>query len=305
MSYIKAKKILLTWANGMLWSDFIKHFATTFEIIPLDRDNGDITNKASMEELIKNTMPDIIINFAAYTNVEEAEDIWKKINFEVNTLWIYTLAKLSAKYAIDLITISTDYVFDGSKKEWYQEDDICNPINSYGMAKYLWEQLATQENPKSIIIRTSRLYGWGKEYIERRDNKGDIELIPRYKNFVNTIINLWTNRDEVKVVNDQFGAPTYTIDLCEAIEKVINNREEYRWKKMHFCNQTKNSGISWFEFAEEICKVAGITTKLTPCSSQEFATKAPRPQCSKLLNGSNIQLKDWKIWLQEYITTLS
>jgi dTDP-4-dehydrorhamnose reductase len=227
------------------------------------------------------------------------------MNFDVNSLWVHNLAKLSAEHTIDFITISTDYVFDGSKKEWYTEDDVCNPINSYGMAKYLWEQLAQQENPDSIIIRTSRLYWWGKEYIERRDDKGDVELIPRYKNFVNTIINLWTNRDEVKVVNDQFGAPTYTIDLCEAIAKIIDNIEDYKWKILHFCNQTKDGGISWFEFAEEICKVAGISTKLTPCSSQEFVTKAPRPQCSKLINWSDMHLRSWEEWLHEYLTTLS
>lgn len=272
----------------MLGTDFIKHFGKTFEILALDRNNGDINNRTSMEELIKKTTPDIIVNFAAYTNVEAAEDTWRKMNFDVNSLWVHNLAKLSAKHAIDLITISTDYVFDGSKKEWYTENDVCNPINSYGMAKYLWEQLAQQENPDSIIIRTSRLYGWGKEY----------------KNFVNTIINLWTNRDEIKVVNDQFGAPTYTIDLCKAIANIINNRETYKWKILHFCNQTKDGGISWFEFAEEICKVAEIPTKLTPCSSKEFVTKAPRPQCSKLINWSDIHLRDWKEWLHEYLATL-
>ncbi len=283
------KKILLTWANGMLGTDFIKHFGKTFEILALDKNNGDITNSTSMEALIKSKMPDIIVNFAAYTNVEDAEDIEKKTNFDVNTLWVYNLAKLSAKYDIDFITISTDYVFDGSKKEWYIENDVCNPINSYGTAKYLWEQLARQENPNSIIIRTSRLYGWGKEF----------------KNFVNTILNLWENRDEIKVVNDQFGSPTYTIDLCEAIEKIINNIENYKWKILHFCNYTKENGISWFEFAEEIFRVAEIKTRLTPCSSQEFVTKAPRPQCSKLANWSNIHLRDWKEGLDEYFATLS
>lgn len=299
------KKILLTWANGMLWTNFIKYFSDKFEILPLDRNNGDIINKESMTELIKKNMPDVIVNFAAYTNVESAEDIGKKDNFDINTLWVYNLAKISAKYNIDFITISTDYVFDGTKKEWYKEDDICNPINSYGMAKYLGEKLAKQENPDTVIIRTSWLYGWGKESIERTNNNGDVEIIPRYKNFVNTIINLWINKDEVKVVNDQFGAPTYTVDLSEAIVKVINDREEYKGKILHFCNETKTGGISWFEFAEEICKVAEIKTRLTPCSSEEFITKAPRPQCSKLVNWSNIHLRDWKEWVKEYIRTLS
>lgn len=299
------KKILLTWANGMLGTDFIKHFWNIFEILALDRDNGDITDIKSMNEFIKKNMPDVIVNLAAYTNVEDAEDIWKKANFDVNALWVYTLAKLSAKYHIDLISISTDYVFDGTKKQWYTENDKTNPINSYGMAKYLWENLAKQENPDSIIIRTSWLYWWGKEFIERRNNKGNVELIPRYNNFVNTMLNLSTKRNELKVVNDQLGSPTSTIDLSEAIVKVINDIEHYKWKILHFCNETKDGGISRFEFTEEIFKVAGIKTKLSPCSSEEFITKAKRPQCSKLINWSNIHLRDWKEGLSEYLKTLA
>lgn len=283
------KKILLTWANGMLGSDFIKLFASTFEILALDKDNGDITDIKSMDEFIRHTTPDILLNFAAYTNVEDAEDIGKKANFDVNALWVYTLAKLSAKYHIDFISISTDYVFDGTKKEWYTENDTTNPINSYGMAKYLWENLAKQENPESIIIRTSRLYGWSK----------------KFNNFVNTMLNLSTKRSELKIVNDQFGSPTYTVDLSEAIVKVINDIEHYKWKILHFCNKTKEGGISRFEFAEEIFKVAGIKTKLSPCSSEEFITKAKRPQCSKLINWSTIHLRDWKEGLSEYLKTLA
>lgn len=283
------KKILLTWAKGMLGTDFIKHFGNIFEIFALDKNNGDITDITSMDVLIKNNNPDVIINFAAYTNVEDAEDIGRKANIDVNALWVYNLAKLSAKYNIDFITISTDYVFDGIKEEWYRESDKTNPINSYGMAKYLWEKLAKQENPDSIIIRTSWLYGWW----------------PASKNFVNTMINLWTNRDEVKVVNDQFGAPTYTVDLCDAIAKIIDNVPIYRWKILHFCNQTNHTGISWFEFTQEIFKVATLKAKPIPCSSQEFITKAKRPQCSKLINWSNVQLRNWKEGLREYFKTLS
>ncbi len=282
------KKILLTWANGMLGTDFIKYFSDNFDILPLDRHKGDITNMETIDILVKEKKTDIIVNLAAYTNVEDAEDIGIKDNFETNTLWVYNLAKISAKYNIDLITISTDYVFDGTNKIWYTENDEPNPINNYGMAKYLWERLAKKENASSIIIRTSRLYGWGK----------------KFKNFVNTMINLWTNKNEVKIVNDQFWSPTYTVDLCKIIAKTIDDIEKYRWKILHTSNTTWNNGISRFEFAEEIFKVAGVRAKAIPCSSQEFSTKAKRPNTTKLVDTNNLNIRDWKEALNEYIKGL-
>ncbi len=281
------KKILLTWSNGMLGTDFIKYFGNKFDIIALDRGNGDITNMEIIESLIKNANLDLILNFAAYTDVENAENTGRKDNFDVNTLWVYNLARLSAKYNIDFVTISTDYVFDGTQERWYNESDLPHPINNYGMAKYLWEILAKQENPNSIIIRTSWLYGWWKDF----------------KNFVNTMLRLSETKMEVRVVNDQFWWPTYTVDLWKSIEEVLNNIENHRWKVLHLCNNTESNGISWFEFAEEIFKVAGIKTKATPCSSSEFATKVPRPRYSKLL-WNDVKMRNREAWLAEYIKTV-
>ena len=295
------KTILLTGAKGMLAYDFLNHFSNNFKIIPLDRDNGDITDISSIEKIIEDNEPELLLNFAAYTNVEDAEDIGVKDNFEVNALWVYNLAKISAKYDMDLITVSTDYVFDGTKKIWYSETDLPNPINSYGMAKYLWEKLAIQENPNTIIIRTSRLYGWWNEFIERHNAKGDVETIPRYKNFVNTMIKLAEIKKKVKVVNDQFWSPTYTVDLCKAIIEIIENIDMYRWKILHLCNNTTDNGISWFEFAEQIFKTIATKTQLHPCSSKEFITKAKRPEHTKLLNWSDVRLRDWKEGINEYI----
>lgn len=299
------KKILLTWAKGMLGTDFIRYVWDKFDIFAVDKENGDITDIKKMEALIKEKKSDIIVNFAAYTNVEDAEDIGIKDNFDINAIWVYNLAKISAKYDIDFITLSTDYVFDGAKKTWYNENDISNPINNYGMAKYLWENLAEYENPKSVIIRTSRLYGWWQEYIERRNSKGDIEIIPRYKNFVNTMIKLGKTKKELSVVNDQFWSPTYTKDLCKAIDTVISQIDRYRWKILHFSNETPNNGINWFEFASEIFTYAEYPIKLQPCSSGEFPSKVNRPQYSKLVNTSDIHLRNRKEALHEYIKEIS
>jgi len=278
-------KILITGWNWMLASDFKKVFKDNFQIFSFGSKELDIRNIENIENIVNKIKPEIILNFAAYTKVDDAEDIWKKINFDVNTLWTYNLAKISNKNNIDFITISTDYVFDGEKIEWYNENDLPNPINEYWMSKYLWEKLALQENKNSIIIRTSWLYGGWKNY----------------KNFVNTMLDLWKKLDKLKVVSDQYWNPTYTIDLSLAIWKVIENIWKYRWKILHFSNETEWNWITWYEFAKEIFKQAWLNVKVEPCNSKEFPTKAKRPKYSKLLNNSNIVLRNWKDGIKDYL----
>ncbi|MFA5916786.1 MAG: dTDP-4-dehydrorhamnose reductase [Candidatus Gracilibacteria bacterium] len=294
------KKILLTGANGMLASDFQKYCSKIFEIIPFDKQKLDITNISNIEKIISDIKPDIILNCAAYTQVDNAEDVGKLLNYEINTLGTYNLAKISNKYNIDYITISTDYVFDGKNQSGYNENDICNPINDYGMSKYLGEKLTLEENKNSIIVRTSWLYGGGKEF----------------KNFVNTMLRLAETKSELKIVNDQFGIPTYTVDLSLAISKVIENIEKYRGKILHFSNLSEKA-ITWFDFASQIFKlkpsplaplpkVEGKNKEINviPCSSLDFPTKAMRPMFSKLINNNDIELRDWKEGLSDYLDNL-
>ncbi|MDD5770510.1 MAG: NAD(P)-dependent oxidoreductase, partial [Candidatus Gracilibacteria bacterium] len=207
---------------------------------------------------------------------------------DINTLGVYNLAKVTNELNIDFITISTDYVFDGENENGYNENDECNPINEYGMSKYLGEKLAIDENKNSIIIRTSWLYGGGKNF----------------KNFVNTMLKLAENKNELKVVNDQFGIPTYTKDLSLAIKEVIENLENFRGQILHFSNSSSGNGITWFEFASEIFNIANVKIKVIPCSSEEFITKAKRPKFSKLINNSGINLRDWKEGLKDYLSSL-
>lgn len=282
------KKVLLTWANWMLAYDFKKYNSDKFEIFWYDKENLDITNLDNIEKVVSEIKPDIILNCAAYTQVDNAEDIWKLLNFQINTLWVYNLAKISNKYWIDYITISTDYVFDWKKATWYNEDDICNPINEYGMSKYLWEELTLSENKNSIIIRTSWLY-WG--WIQ-------------FNNFVNTMLKLAETRNELKVVNDQFWIPTYTKDLSRAIFEVIDDIEIHKWKILHFSNSCQDNWISWFDFAGEIFKLKWKQMELVPCSSTEFVTKATRPEFSILSNNSGVRLRDWREGLWDYLSNL-
>ena len=282
------KKILITGWNWMLAHDFNELFSSRHEISSLDSKQLNITNLKEIKNKINEIKPDIVLNCAAYTAVDDAEDIWMKINYDVNALWIYNLAKITNYNNIDLITISTDYIFSGKNKNWYNENEIINPINQYWMAKYLWEKLSQEENKNTIIIRTSWLYWWWKEY----------------KNFVNTMINLWNKLDSLKVINDQFWNPTNCKDLSIAISEIIEKIWEYRWKKLHFSNSTENNGVTWYDFAKEIFKQEKIDIALNACDSSEFPTKAKRPNFSKLINNSNITLRDWRKGLRDYLDNL-
>jgi len=271
----------------MLASDFIKYCNDDFEIIWYDRESLDITNIENIKKTISEIKPDIVLNCAAYTNVDDAEDIWKKPNFDINTIWVYNLAKITTKYNIDFITISTDYVFDGENQNWYNENDKCNPINEYWMSKYLWEKLATEENKNTIFVRTSWLYGWWKEF----------------KNFVNTMLKLAETRNELKIVNNQFGLPTYTKDLSIAIKEIIENIWNNRWKIFHFSNSWEIA-ITWFDFTSKIFKLSWKNINLISCSSDEFITKAKRPKYSMMRNNSEVKLRDRNKWLSDYLNNL-
>lgn len=281
------KKVLVTGANGMLAHDFIKYASEKFEIIWCDRLSLNITDIENVEKVLSDIKPDIILNCAAYTAVDDAEDIGKIANFQINTLWVYNLAKVSAKMNIDFITISTDYVFDGTKSDGYDENDVCNPVNEYGMSKYLGEKLAMQENKNTIIVRTSWLYGGGHEF----------------KNFVNTMLKLSDTRNKLKVVNDQFWTPTFTKDLSFALWEVIEKNSDFRWKILQFSNSSKKA-ITWFDFASEIFTLTGRKTIVIPCLSSEFTTKARRPQFSLMKNNSDVKLRDWKDGVKDYLNNL-
>lgn len=281
------KKILITGSNGMLAHDFILIHKNNYDLIACDRNMLDITNFEQVKKVLSEQKPDIVLNCAAYTAVDDAEDIGKKLNFDINTLWVFYLAKTCQELYIDFITISTDYVFDGNKIEGYDEYELCNPINQYGMSKYLWETLAMKENKNTIIVRTSWLYGWGLDF----------------KNFVNTMLKLAQTRDELKVVNDQYGIPTYTIDLAKALWMVIENIESKRGQIFHFSNWSEKP-ITWFDFASEIFTLKGVKIHLLPCLSGEFITKAKRPSHSYIKNNSDISLRDWKDGLRDYLGNL-
>ncbi len=278
-------KILVTGSSGMLAHDLIPILKRKYKVVGYDKNNLDITDLLNIENVLKKEKIDIIVNCAAYTDVEKAEDEWNLVNYQVNALWPYNLGKVCTKLNIDCLHISTDYVFDGTKKEWYLPYDKPNPINQYGMAKYLWEQLLKQEFNNAIVVRTSWLYGWWKQF----------------KSFVNTMLKLSETEKELKIVWDQFGAPTYTKDLSTAILDIILDINKYKGEILHCTNETENNWISWYDFAKKIFKISWKDIKLKKCNSNGFMTKVTRPKYSKLINNSKISIRNWKGWLKDYL----
>ena len=282
------KKILITGGNGMLAYDFVRTQSDKYEIIAVDREECDVTSFESVMQCIALNDPDILLNCAAYTAVDDAEDIGMKMCFDVNTLGVLNLAKATSVFGIEFITLSTDYVFDGLKETGYLPSDECNPIGAYGMSKYLGEKLAIGENPRTIIVRTSWLYG------------GEIWV---FKNFVNTMLKLSENRSELKVVNDQHGIPTSCVDLSLAIVDLIENifDQDDSGGVFHFSSACEKRSITWADFARQIFAMSWKDAQVIDCNSSEYPTKAKRPSYSILQNDSDILLPDWKIGLARYL----
>lgn len=272
--------ILITGSKGQLGTELaaINGQFTYFKLFLTDTATLDITNFSAVENFIINNKIDIIINCAAYTNVDKAEDeveISNKINFEA----VKNIAEIAKKHALKLIHISTDYVFDGTSQIPYSETVLTNPKNQYGKSKDLGEKALLKINPEnSIIIRTSWLYAVSGH------------------NFVKTILKLSKERNEIKVVNDQIGSPTNAADLAKVILTIVPKIDCKNVEIFHFSNQGK---CSWFQFAQEIIKISKRNCTVLPITSKEFNSKAYRPNFSllnteKIKNTFQINIPTWQ-----------
>jgi dTDP-4-dehydrorhamnose reductase len=274
------QKILIIGAKGMLGQDLVSGFSDdkNYEVFAWDRNEIDITNENKVKEKISDLKPEIIINAAAYTDVEGCEDN-KDLCLKVNGEALKYLAKTCKENNAILIHYSTDYIFNGEEKEGYREDcDKINPVNYYGEAKALAEKNIKENCEKYYILRTSWLFG------------------KNGKNFVDTMLNLAKKLKELKVVDDQHGKPTYTIDLAKRTKEIIENKEEFG--TYHTTNEDETT---WYEFAKEIFRQAGVNIKVNPCTSEEFPTKAKRPHYSSLINTKLNKMRSWKEALKDYL----
>ncbi len=278
---------------------------SSFHIIALSREELDITNKKSVHKKIRKLKPEIIINATGYTNVDGAETD-REAAFAVNSEGVGYLAEVCAEINAMLLHFSTDYIFDGTQPQGYREDDEehIKPLNVYGESKRAGELLITNYELRSLrhfIIRTSWLYGAGG------------------KNFVDTLLTRARDgQQEFRVVNDQFGKPTYTDDLAERVAWVVEHKDALKAGVYHCTNEinsnaTTNSvaGISWYEFAREIFTQAhelGIIHQapaVISCSTAEFPRPAKRPQYSALRNTKLSPMRDWKEALRAYLTGIA
>jgi dTDP-4-dehydrorhamnose reductase len=259
-------KILVTGASGQLGRDLVPMLkARNYNVLPTARADVNFANPAQVADAVYTEKPDCVINCAAYTQVDQAEDDIDMANI-VNGESVGTLAKATADLGCHLIHISTDYIFDGKKAEPYLEGDKPNPLNQYGRSKWAGEKLIHQYANKATVIRTSWVYG----------SQGN--------NFVKTILKYAKEREELSVVNDQIGSPTWTQDLAQSICHFIN-REEKCCDTLHFTNE----GVaSWYDFATAIVDEArllgmGLKVKtIKPVITDAFPRPARRPSISIL-----------------------
>lgn len=283
------KRILIVGANGQLGNcirkiapDFEKQYEFNFK----DSQTLNITDRDNVSDVFYDFKPHFCINASAYTAVDLAEKEPEKA-FAVNAEGVANLAEACEEYNCVLIHVSTDYVFDGETNISYSEDSFTNPQGVYGASKLKGEELATDLNPKTIVIRTSWLYS---EF---------------NKNFVKTMLNLFSQKEELGIVSDQFGQPTNSNDLAEAIMKIIET-EPKTYGIFHFSNYPETT---WFEFAQKIAEFSGSNIKLNAITTEDFPTPAKRPKRStmsldKIENIYNIQLNHWENSLQDCIETL-
>lgn len=275
-------RILITGASGMLGHD-LQRTLKNHELILYNSKNLDITNKNLVSEKINEMKPDILINSAAYTNVDDCETNYEEAH-KVNALGPKNLATVCKDLKIPLVHISTDYVFDGKKTEPLKENDNLGPQTAYGKTKLEGEQFIQKILDEYFIIRTAWLYGCDGN------------------NFVKTMLNLSKSHNEINVVNDQIGSPTFTYDLAKGISEIIKT------DKYGVYHLTNSGSCSWYEFSKEIFKLANINVKVIPVTTEEFPRPAPRPKYSVLSNDKWIKqgfkpLRDYKEALKEYLLT--
>lgn len=283
------QKILITGSSGQLGSE-LKELAPlypAFDFIFLNRAELALNNEEELTAVIDRYKPFFVVNCAAYTAVDKAESE-KEEAFQINATAVGVLANACTANGAKLLHISTDYVFDGSRKVPLKEDDSVNPINVYGESKLAGEKAAIKAAPAAVIIRTSWVYSFYG------------------KNFVKTMMRLMREKESVSVVNDQFGSPTYAADLAEAIVQIIQSAV---WKPgiYHFSNE---GVISWFDFAREIASLIQTSCVVGPTATSNFPTPAKRPLYSvmdknKIERTYGILPKPWKESLQRCVQKLS
>jgi len=281
--------ILVTGANGQLGSD-IKKLSVDhqYNYCFTDKDELDITDADAIKSFVESNAITVIINCAAYTAVDKAEE--DQVNADkINHLAVKYLAQIAKEKHIKLIHISTDYVFDGKNYKPYTETDSTHPNGIYGQTKLEGEKAMLAINPvNSVIIRTSWVYSsFGA-------------------NFVKTMLRLGKEKEQLGVIYDQVGTPTYAKDLAQTILEILPKIDNQKVEIYHYSNE---GVLSWYDFAKEIMKMAKLNCQINPIEAKEYPTPASRPHYS-LLNKAKIKkhfglsIPYWKDSLEECLRTM-
>lgn len=282
-------RVLIIGADGQLGTDLCQALSK-FEVVPLTQNDIEITSMDSVRKALLKHKPATIVNTAAFVRVDDCEDEQDKA-FMVNALGARNIAVLAQELGAKLLHLSTDYVFGGEsepKRTSYTEFDMPAPLNIYGKSKLAGEKFVQHLCTRYFIVRSSSLFG-------------KAGALGKGGNFIETIIKLAKERDELKVVNDQVVSPTYAPDLSRKIAQLIAT--EY-YGIFHITN---SGTCSWYEFAKEIVKLAGLKTPVTPITSDEYPQKARRPNNSVLDNYQlrllgMADMRSWQKALEDYMT---
>lgn len=275
-------KVLVTGVKGQLGYDVVNELEKRgMTAIGVDIDEMDITDVVSVNKVIKEAAPDAVIHCAAYTAVDAAEDnveLCRKVNAEGTA----NIAEVCKELDIKMMYISTDYVFDGQGERPWEPDDERHPLNVYGQTKYEGEVAVTDALDKYFIVRIAWVFGVNG------------------KNFIKAILNKAKTVDTLTVVNDQFGSPTYTYDLARLLVDMIQT------EKYGFYHATNEGICTWYEFACEIIRQAGMDAKVLPVSADQYPAKAKRPTNSrmskeKLTENGFEKLPTWQDALKRYL----
>ncbi len=279
------RKVLIFGSSGMLGTDLCAVFdeLSAWETITSLESGCDITDPEAIATLTLAHHPAVVVNCAAYTNVDGAESA-KDLAMAVNGRAPGHIARAASQAGAKMVQISTEYVFDGTQSEAYREEDEPCPVNAYGASKLAGEQAVQKAAPDALVLRTSWLYG------------------KHGRNFVHTILELAQQHDQIDMVNDQFGTPTWTLDVARAIPALLDAGVE---GLVHVVNA---GSCSWYELAQKVLELTDLSLKLSPISSEQLHRAAVRPKNSRLdtgrltaLLGSGLQ--PWEDALAQYLAS--
>lgn len=277
-------KVAIIGANGQLGMDLMRAFVDT-NPISLTIDDVLVENYDIVSKVLSDIKPDLVINTAAYHKVDDCEK-YPEPSFQVNAIGAFNVARVTESLKCKLVHISTDYVFDGNKQKPYVENDLPNPLNVYGISKLAGEHLVQAYSSRYYIVRTSGLYGHNK-------------CLAKGTNFIESMLKLSKEKNELRVVQDEVLTPTYTFHLAKQIRELVK-ADSYGLYHI-----TNNGFCSWFQFAKEIFKLAGVNISVVPISAKEFPSIVKRPPYSVLENSKLKSLgidimPDWKESLEHY-----